>query len=138
MTSEKSTDAPNTGSEKMSQCRSSVLSQLQNTSSMTFDKEKTSEDKYSEGDRCPICGKTNCPLDPKRASEVNPISMPQKSLIRKLKSPRKSKQTKPNVMMAKRTKTPSKRYINTRSSTNRLTKRIANHKTLHVFKLKVM
>jgi len=138
MTSEKSTDAPNTGSEKMSQSRSSVPSQLQNKPSTTFDKEKTSEDKYSEGDICSICGKTNCPLDPKRASEVNPISMSQKSLIGKLKSPRKSKQTQPDVMMAKRTKTPSKRYINTRSSTNRLTKRIANHKTLHVFKLKVM
>ncbi|XP_063595364.1 uncharacterized protein LOC134772327 [Penaeus indicus] len=37
--------------------------------------------------------------------------------------------------MAKRTKTPSKRYINTRSSTNKLAKRIANHTPLHVFKL---
>ncbi|XP_047485939.1 uncharacterized protein LOC125037022 [Penaeus chinensis] len=134
MTSENSTDVPTAGSEKMSQSSSSVPSQLQNRSSITFDKEKTSEDKYSEGDRCSICGKTNCPLDPNRASKLNPISMPQKSFIGKLKS--KSKQTQTNVMMAKRTKTPAKRYNNTRSSTNRLAKRIANHTPLHVLKLK--
>ncbi|XP_047485940.1 uncharacterized protein LOC125037023 [Penaeus chinensis] len=135
ITSEKSTDVPTAGSGKMSQ-RSSYVPNQQNTSSIAFDKEKASEDKCSEGDRCSVCGKTNCPLDPKQTSKISPISMPQKSLFGKLKSSRKSKQSQLNVMIAKRTKTTSKRYINTRSSTNRLAKRIVNHTPLHVFKLK--
>ncbi|XP_063595286.1 uncharacterized protein LOC134772256 [Penaeus indicus] len=138
ITIEKSKDiqASTPRSGKKSQRSSSVPNQQQNTSSIDFDKEKKSEDKYSEGDRCSICGKTNCPLDPKRTSKISPISMPQKSLFGKLKSSRKSKQYQLNVMMAKNTKTPTKRYINTRSSTNRLAKRIGNHTPLHVFKLK--
>ncbi|XP_047486245.1 uncharacterized protein LOC125037225 isoform X2 [Penaeus chinensis] len=138
ITSEKSPDviASTAESGKMSRRSSSVPDQQQNTSSIAFDNERTSEDKYSEGDRCSICGKTNCPLDPKRTSKISPISMPQKSLFGKLKSSRKSKQSQLNVMIAKRTKTTSKRYINTRSSTNRLAKRIVNHTTLHVLKLK--
>ncbi|XP_063595367.1 uncharacterized protein LOC134772329 [Penaeus indicus] len=129
---EKSTDVPTAEYEKSS----SVQDQQENISSIAFVKGKTTEDKYSEGDRCSVCGKTNCPLDPKRASKISPIPMQQKSFLGKLKSSRKSKQSKLSVTMGKRTKTPSKRYINTRSSINRLAKRMANHTPLHVFKLK--
>nr|XP_027214503.1 uncharacterized protein LOC113807440 isoform X1 [Penaeus vannamei] len=64
------------------------------------------------------------------------MPMPQKSLVGKPKSPRKSKFSQVNVMKVKKTKTPFKHCIYTRSLTNRLAKRIANHTPLHVFKLK--
>nr|XP_027211021.1 uncharacterized protein LOC113804364 [Penaeus vannamei] len=65
------------------------------------------------------------------------MPMPSKSLVGKPKSPRKSKFSQVNVMKVKKTKTPFKHCIYTRSLTNRLAKRIANHTPLHVFKLKV-
>jgi len=129
MTSEESMDVPSVESGKMSQS-SSVPDQQQVSVAIA-------EERSSEGDRCSICGKRNCPADPKLRSKISQMPMPQKSLVGKPKSPRKSKFSQVNVMKVKKTKTPFKHCINTRSLTNRLAKRIANHTPLHVFKLKV-
>nr|XP_027211018.1 uncharacterized protein LOC113804362 [Penaeus vannamei] len=127
-TSEKSTDVTTAEAEKMSQS-SSVPDRQQVSVAIA-------EERSSEGDRCSICGKRNCPADPKLRSKINQMPMPQKSLVGKSKSPRKSKFSQVNVMKVKKTKTPFKHCIYTRSLTNRLAKRIANHTPLHVFKLK--
>jgi len=127
MTSEESMDVPTAESGKMSQS-SSVPDQQQVS---------IAEERSSEGDRCSICGKRNCPADPKLRSKISQMPMPLKSLVGKPKSPRKSKFSQVNVMKVKKTKTPFKHCIYTRSLTNRLAKRIANHTPLHVFKLKV-
>nr|XP_027220328.1 uncharacterized protein LOC113812617 [Penaeus vannamei] len=67
---------------------------------------------------------------------MSSMSLPPKSLARKRKSSVKSKLSKVNVKKMKRINTPSKICINTRSVTSKLVKRIANHSSLHIFKLK--
>ncbi|XP_042857721.1 uncharacterized protein LOC122244006 [Penaeus japonicus] len=91
----------------------------------------------NNSDRCSICGKNNCPLDPARKSKMSLASLSKTpGNVRKLKSPVKSKSSQLNVMMLKRRKTSPKRSINTRSLTKGLVKRMANHSSLHIFKLK--
>nr|XP_027220351.1 uncharacterized protein LOC113812633 [Penaeus vannamei] len=87
--------------------------------------------------KCSICGKNNCPLDPKRTSKMSSTSVSSRSLARKKKSPVKAKLSKVNAKkMKKEKKERERKGINTRSETSELVKRIANHSSLHIFKLK--
>ncbi|XP_042885069.1 uncharacterized protein LOC122261470 [Penaeus japonicus] len=144
MSNEASVDATSEVVEKSSQLDQEQIAlsatadneNPRNPSSITVLSQETEKDEYSNDGKCSICGKLNCPLDPKRSSKMSPVFVAKTSLVVKVKTPKKSKVFQYVAKKPRKMQTPLKRCINTRSLTNGLIRRIANHSPLHIFKLK--
>ncbi|XP_042885067.1 uncharacterized protein LOC122261469 [Penaeus japonicus] len=144
MSNEASVDATSEVVEKSSQLDQEQIAlsatadneKPRNPSSITVLSQETEKAEYLNNGKCSICGKLNCPLDPKRSSKMSPVFVAKTSLLVKVKTPKKSKVFQYVAKKPRKMQTPLKRCINTRRLTNGLIRRIANHSPLHIFKLK--